>query len=220
MRDIHTAKATGIDWLPGRFLKDGANVLAKPVTDICNLSIFFNKFPSAFKLVKVILIFKKGWKTNVSNLLADITFEGHWKNCSQTTIFLNDNNISFKDHYDFRSNHSTNLFLPFLNEKISRINHHQLLNEYVLHNFFAFLLNIINCQEQLKTIQQTEKKKKMHSWEFELCPWLLYVTPFLNKTSLSKSFCSLRSDFQKAISDVFKFFLVLVFLEHLKWQPM
>ena len=40
-----------------------------------------------------------------------------------------------------------------------RINHDQLLNEYVLHNFFCFLSNIINCQEQLKTIQQTEKKK-------------------------------------------------------------
>ena len=45
-----------------------------------------------------------------------------------------------------------------------RINYHQLLNEYVLHNFFAFLSNIINCQEQLKTIQQTEKKKKCTSF--------------------------------------------------------
>ena len=44
------------------------------------------------------------------------------------------------------------------------INHHQLLNEYVLHNFFFFLSNIISCQEQLKTIQQTEKKKKYTSF--------------------------------------------------------
>ena len=34
-----------------------------------------------------------------------------------------------------------------------RMNHHQLLNEYALHNFLTFLSNIINCQEQLKTIQ-------------------------------------------------------------------
>ena len=47
-----------------------------------------------------------------------------------------------------------------------RINYHQLLNEYVLHNFFAFLSNIIICQEQeqLKTIQLTEKKKKCTSF--------------------------------------------------------
>ena len=37
-RDIDTSKAAGIDRLPGRFLKDGADALAKPAIDICNLS--------------------------------------------------------------------------------------------------------------------------------------------------------------------------------------
>ena len=50
----------------------------------------------------------------------------------------------------------------------SRINHHQLLNEYVLHIFFAFYQHY--RQEQLKTIQQAEKKKNaLTSWEFALC---------------------------------------------------
>ena len=39
----------------------------------------------------------------------------------------------------------------------------------------------------------------------------LNVTPFLNKTSLSNSFCSLRSGLQRAIYDDSKFFLVLGF---------
>ena len=47
---------------------------------------------------------------------------------------------------------------------LGRIIHHHLLNEYVLHNFFCFLSNFINCQEQLKTIQQLEKKKKCTSF--------------------------------------------------------
>ena len=34
LRDINTSKAAGIDRLPRRFLKDGVNALAKPVTDI------------------------------------------------------------------------------------------------------------------------------------------------------------------------------------------
>ena len=42
------------------------------------------------------------------------------------------------------------------------INHHQLLNEYVLHNFVGFSSNIINCQGQLKTIEITEKRKNKH----------------------------------------------------------
>ena len=59
--------------LPRIFLKDGADVLAKPVTDICNLLISLNKFPRAFKLVKVKPIFKKGRKTNVLNVLNMLT---------------------------------------------------------------------------------------------------------------------------------------------------
>ena len=34
LRDIDTSKAAGINRFPGRFLEDGTNVLAKPVTDI------------------------------------------------------------------------------------------------------------------------------------------------------------------------------------------
>ena len=58
-------------------------------------------------------------------------------------------------------------------KKIKIINHDNLLNEYVLHIFLSFLFvclfvcflsNVINCQEQLKTIQQTEKKKKCTSF--------------------------------------------------------
>ena len=37
------------------------------------------------------------------------------------------------------------------------------------------------------------------------------MAPFLNKTILSKSFCSLRSGFQRTIHDAAKFFLVLPF---------
>ena len=39
---MDTTKAAGTDSLPGRFLKNGADVLANPVKDICNLSIIFN----------------------------------------------------------------------------------------------------------------------------------------------------------------------------------
>ena len=50
--------------------------------------------------------------------------------------------------------------LSFYKNLYGCINYHHLLNRYVLHNFFAFLSNAINCLEQLKTIQKTEKKKK------------------------------------------------------------
>ena len=51
--------------------------------------------------------------TDICNLLTANTFEGHWKSCSQTN-----NNIFYEYQYGFRNNHSTDLFLSFLNDKI------------------------------------------------------------------------------------------------------
>ena len=122
LRDIDTSKAAGIDRVPGRFLKDGADVLAKPVTNICNLSRTLNKLARAFKLAKVKPIFKKGRKTNVSNyrpisLLPILSKVIKKVVNKQTAKFLNDN-IFYKYQSGFRSNHSTDLFLSFLNDKI------------------------------------------------------------------------------------------------------
>ena len=39
LKNIDISQAAGVDNLPGRFLKDGAVILAKSVTEICNLSI-------------------------------------------------------------------------------------------------------------------------------------------------------------------------------------
>ena len=39
MKNIESSKAAGVDKLSGRFLKDDANILTKPISAICNLSI-------------------------------------------------------------------------------------------------------------------------------------------------------------------------------------
>ena len=52
LKNIDISEAAGVDNLPGRFLKDGAVVLAKPVTEICNLSIKSKIFPDPCKLAK------------------------------------------------------------------------------------------------------------------------------------------------------------------------
>ena len=93
------------------------------VADICNLSISLNKFSSALKLAKVKPIFKKGRKTNVSNyrpisLLPILSRVTEKVVHDQTTKFLNENNIFCKYQPGFRNNHSTDLFLSFLNDKI------------------------------------------------------------------------------------------------------
>ena len=39
LKITNLSKVAGLDNLSGRFFKDGAEVLAKPITDLCNLSI-------------------------------------------------------------------------------------------------------------------------------------------------------------------------------------
>ena len=53
LKNTEVSKAAGLDNLSGLFLRDGAKVLAKPITDICNLSITSGKFPDSCKLAKL-----------------------------------------------------------------------------------------------------------------------------------------------------------------------
>ena len=39
LKDMNTDRAADIDNLSGNFLKDRANILAKPISELCNLSI-------------------------------------------------------------------------------------------------------------------------------------------------------------------------------------
>ena len=64
---IEISKAAGIDKISGRFSKDGANILAKPIEKICNMSISLALFPSDCKIAKLKPLYKKGSKTNPKN---------------------------------------------------------------------------------------------------------------------------------------------------------
>ena len=66
-KNIDISKAAGVDNLSARFLKDGAVILAKPVTKICNLSIKSNIFTDPCKLAKLKPIFKKGSRMDPAN---------------------------------------------------------------------------------------------------------------------------------------------------------
>ena len=57
----------GIDNLAGKFLKEGASVLASPITDLCNLSISLSSFPDDCKIAKLKPLYKKEAKTKPKN---------------------------------------------------------------------------------------------------------------------------------------------------------
>ena len=67
LKNAEVTKALGIDQISGKFLKDGAQILAKPISELCNLSMALGSFPDACKIAKVKPLFKKGSKTDPSN---------------------------------------------------------------------------------------------------------------------------------------------------------
>ena len=67
LKNIDISKTAGIDNLHRRFSKDGAVILAKPVTEKCSLCIKSGIFPDLFKLAKLKPIFKKRSRINTSN---------------------------------------------------------------------------------------------------------------------------------------------------------
>ena len=120
---MRALKLLGVDKLSGRFLKDGVNILAKPIFALCNLSISQGFFPNACKVAKLKPIFKKGKKTDSSNyrpisLLPSISKIVERVIHDQTNAFLSDEDILYNYQSGFRDNHSTNLCLSFLTDKV------------------------------------------------------------------------------------------------------
>ena len=124
LKNMDTDKAPGLDNLLARFLKVGADVLAKPITQICNLSIKFSIFPIKCQITKLKPLFKKGSATLPKNYLPKSLLPKISKIIEklihdQTQTFLNENKILFKFQSGFRQNYSTDSCLSYLSNKIT-----------------------------------------------------------------------------------------------------
>ena len=124
LQDLDENKAAGLDNLSGKFLKDGATVLAKPISQICNLSIKYSIFPSDCKIAKLKPLFKKGSKTDPKNyrpisLLPLVSKKIEKVIHDQTQRFLDKNDKIYKYQSGFRKFFSTDSCLPYLNNKIA-----------------------------------------------------------------------------------------------------
>ena len=186
LKDLKPSKAPGIDNITGRFLKDGANILALPIAQLCNLSISLSSFPKLCKTAKVKPLFKKGHKTDPQNyrpisLLPIISKIIERVVHDQTNMFLTQNKILHKYQSGFRSNHSTNECLSYLNDKILKGFDEGLLTGMIL----------IDLQKAFDTIDHGVLFKKMK------------YLGFTNKTiSWFRSYLKDRS-FKVSIENVF-----------------
>ena len=112
LKELKTNKATGIDNLSSRFLKDGSKVLATPIAQICNLSIKLSTVPVECKIAELKPLYKKGKKTDPKNyrpisLVPVIATILEKVIHDQTVDFVAKKNIFYKFLSGFRKFHST-----------------------------------------------------------------------------------------------------------------
>ena len=124
LQDLDENKAQGLDNQSRKFLKDGATVLAKPISQICNLSIKYSIFPSDCKIAKLKPLFKKGSKTDPQNyrpisLLPLVSKIIEKVIHDQTQHFVDKNDIIYRYQSGFRKSFSTDSCLSYLNNKIA-----------------------------------------------------------------------------------------------------
>ena len=97
--------------------------MAKPISQICNLSIKQSIFPSECKTANVKILFKKGSKVEPKNyrpisLLPIISKIIEKVIHDQTQNFLNERNIIFRYQSGLRKKFSTNSCLSYLCDKV------------------------------------------------------------------------------------------------------
>ncbi|KAI8497346.1 hypothetical protein Bbelb_246520 [Branchiostoma belcheri] len=112
LQRLKTRKATGMDKIPSRLLKDAAPVIVKPLTHIFNLSLSTGEVPAEWKEAQISPIHKSGTKTNVANYrpvsVLNITSKVMEKLvANQVTLFLTRNGLLTPHQSGFRKLHST-----------------------------------------------------------------------------------------------------------------
>ena len=116
MKGLNSSKAAGIDNLSGKFLKDGSDILARLISQLCILSIKLSSFPRSCNIAKVKPLFKKGSKTDSQNYLPISLLPILSKIIEriihdQTQEVLSKNKILYRFQSGFHKNYSTNTCL-------------------------------------------------------------------------------------------------------------
>ena len=64
---LNVSKATGLDGLSARFLKDGANQISSAIAHNLNLSLYSGRIPDDMKTARVVPLYKKNSKSEPGN---------------------------------------------------------------------------------------------------------------------------------------------------------
>ena len=125
LRGLKTGKAAGLDNNPPRLLRDSADIVAKPLTTIINVSLSQGLVPTDWKGARVLPLFKKGKTDDMDNYRPISIMPAvskvmkravHLQLCSH----LSEHKILSPYQFGFRKAHSTEFATISLTDTIRR----------------------------------------------------------------------------------------------------
>jgi hypothetical protein len=116
-------KASGLDGIPARFVRDSASFISCPLAHIVNLSIIQDSVPDDLKSARVIPLYKKSVKTEVENyrpvsILSIISKILERVIYDQVEGYLNDKKLLYSYQSGFRRGYSTDTCLTHISDYI------------------------------------------------------------------------------------------------------
>ena len=187
MCKLNFSKGTRSDNIPARFIKDAASVLIKPVTDIVNLSIQTGIVPCELKNARVVPLFKKNKRSNVSNyrpvsVLSVVSKILEKAVYVQLEDYLVNNNLLYEFQSGFRSKFSTDTCLSYLTDFIK---HETSKGLYIG-------MIMLDLQKAFDTVDHLILCEKLRAIGLVRFGRLVYVLPFRKKSICTSKWQSLR----------------------------
>ena len=123
LNNLSAHKATGLDGIPSRFVKDGASIIANPLAHVINLSLVQGVVPEDLKSARVVPLFKKNDKTSVGNyrpvsILSIVSKIFEKVVYDQIELYFKEKKLLYEFQSGFRSGFSTDTCLIHLTDFI------------------------------------------------------------------------------------------------------
>ena len=123
LHSMSSSRATGLDEIPAKYLKDGSSVISKLLTHIINLSITTGSIPDDLKMARIVPLYKKNSQTNVGNyrpisVLSVLSKVFEKVVFMQLSDYLSENRLLYEFQSGFRSSYSTDKCLIHLTDYI------------------------------------------------------------------------------------------------------
>ena len=187
LSSLKTKKATGLDQISAKILKDSAPTIASSLTKIFNASLLSQTFPDVWKNGKIIPLFKANDPTAPNNY-RPITILSILSKIMERIVhrqvykYLREHNLITSERFGFRPNLSTNVALTRVTEEI-------LLN---IDNKLATGAVFIDLRKAFDTVDHTLLIAKLKNTGFS-APVINWFTSYLSSRTVDTSINNITS---------------------------